>query len=384
MLRLQRYLLGELLASFALLALIITGIFVVGFLLQSLNRYPEASVSALLSAAPLVVAVALPITLPMSFLTACLLGYGRFSDDNEFIAFQMGGISPWHAAAPAVCAATLLSVGMIELGCEVTPTLKAESKSIFRGEIREQLERMRTSTATSFKFRDMEMSWASRDGDLYRDVFITFTSGGSSSAGGQNKPRTTNRAVAARATVRLTDESPLQLVVTLGDAKMTVDSGGGESTQFRARSIPVYIPVEQDSRPETKSKDEMRSSELFYRVQRLAPTLTVGAKLDADQKDRWELFRKYQGEYWRRIALGLSPLVFALLGVPIGLLVRRGSRAQALVFALFIALPVYYPLLLWGDNLAAMGKLPAALALNLANIVLASVGLGLTYRLVTR
>jgi lipopolysaccharide export LptBFGC system permease protein LptF len=146
----------------------------------------------------------------------------------------------------------------------------------------------------------------------------------------------------------------------------------------------VVVPVGLDALTDTKSKDEMRSSEIYYRIVRLEPTLARGLPTDAEDIKRWDQYRKLKGEYWRRIAFALAPLVFALLGVPLGLLVRRGSRAQAIVIAIFIALPVYYPLLLWGDNLSAMGKLPAALALNLANILLGAVGLILLGRLVTR
>jgi lipopolysaccharide export system permease protein len=377
-LRLQRYLLGELLASFALLAMIITGIFVVGVMLQFLERFPHASLSALAIATPSLVAVALPITLPMSFLTACLLSYGRFADDNEFLALQMGGINPWHAAAPAVCAGALLSVGMVELGGEVTPRLRAAPRAIARGEIRQQVARMRSSPATSIKFGDMEMSWKSRDDDIFRDVFLTWTTWDA-----ERRADTTKRAHADRARVRLTDSSPLSLVVTLGDVSMEDDADPAQTTATQAGSLEVVIDVEEDGRTATRSKDAMRSSELWYRVARLEPTLLPAGTSVSDDK-RLEQHRKYLGEYWRRIAFGLSPLVFALLGVPLGLLVRRGSRAQALVLALFVALPVYYPLLLWGENLAALGRLPPALGLNLANLLLGAVGLCLCGRLISR
>jgi lipopolysaccharide export system permease protein len=379
LLRLQRYLLGELLASFVLLALIITSVFVVGAILQLLQKFPEASPAALFEASPFFVAIALPVTLPLAFLTACLLGYGRFADDNEFLAFQMGGLNPWHAVAPAVCMAAVLSAGMMELGSEVTPSLKTTTKAIARGEIRQQIARMRTSPTTSVKFESLEMSWQSRDGDIYRDVFLSWSSWDS-----QHKTRTTRRAHAERATVRLTEGSPLQVVVTLGDLTMDVESDSAQATSTQARSMEVIVDVEQDARDDTRSKDEMRSSELYYRIARLEPTLGRGLPSDLEDLRRWEQYRKFQVEYWRRIAFALSPLVFALLGVPLGLLVRRGSRALAIALALFIALPVYYPLLLWGDNLASLGKLPSALALNLANLLLGAIGLCLVGRLVTR
>jgi hypothetical protein len=274
----------------------------------------------------------------------------------------------------------VLSLGMFELGSDVTPRLKTMTKAIVRGEIRQQVDRMRTSSSTNMKFGDMEMSWRERDGEVFRDVFLSW-----STWNADRKTRDTRRAHAERATVRLTDDLPLQLVISLGDLSMDVESDAAASTATRARSMDVIVDVDEAVRVDnTKGKDEMRSSELYYRVARLEPTLGRPGVSEEDDKKRWEAYRKYKVEYWRRMAFALSPLVFALLGVPLGLLVRRGSRAQAIVLALFIALPVYYPLLLWGDNLAAMGKLPAELALNLANLLLSAVGLCLLGRLVSR
>ena len=105
--RLQRYILAELLAAFALIALIITGVLFAAMMLRFLHQLPDLGLLSVLQAAPYIAPAAFPITLPLSFLVACLLTYGRFSDDNEFLALQMGGIHPWHAAAPAMASATV-------------------------------------------------------------------------------------------------------------------------------------------------------------------------------------------------------------------------------------------------------------------------------------
>ena len=376
MLRLQRYLLGELLAAFALVLLIITGIFLAGSMLQILQKFPELSIFALLQSVPLFLGLALPITVPLSFLIACLLSYGRFADDNEFLAFQMGGLSPRHAVAPAICAAACVSIATLGLACDLNPMLTSAKKSILRGQIREQVERMRSPSATNVKLADMEMSWDGRDGEWYENVFLTWTTATQSTDGSQ-KIKKTNRATAERATVKLTDETPLRLVITLVRVKMPADNGSSMSV-IEAGTLPVVIDL-GDDRADTKGRDEMRSAEVYYRMVRLEPMLGK-----ARQSAEWRSWRSFAGEYWRRVALGLSPLAFALLGVPLGLIVRRGSRALALVLALVVALPVYYPLLLWGDNLVRQDVLPPPLGLNLPNLLLAGIGLVLIRRLCTR
>lgn len=377
MLRLQRYLLSELLATFTLIALIATAVFLSGTLLQTIQRFPQSSVLALLEAAPLFVGLALPVTLPLSFLMACLLSYGRFADDNEYVAFQMGGLSPRHAVAPALFSATLVSVFTVALCCDVNPSLTSAKKAVLRVQVGEQLERMRTSAGSGdVRIGDLEMSWSGRRGDWYLGVALTWTTE-KVSDNGQDRTKVSNNAQAREATLRLTDETPARLLVKLVDGRLPVGAGDG-MTVYAAKTSDIVIDIE-DYNASGRGKDEMRSADLYYRMLRLEPILGQHR-----QSNEWRAYRLLAGEYWRRIALGLSPLAFALLGVPLGLLTRRGSRAQALVVAIVVALPVYYPLLLFGDSLSRRDVLPPGIALNLANVVLGAIGVGLLARLATR
>jgi lipopolysaccharide export LptBFGC system permease protein LptF len=189
--------------------------------------------------------------------------------------------------------------------------------------------------------------------------------------------RTTSRATAREATLALTNESPARLAVTLVDGA-TSDTGGGGYTEGRAKRQRIFIDLEDD-RASSKRIDEMRSTELYYRLARLEPAL--GRQR---QTKEWRTWRDFAREYWKRVALGLSPLAFALLGC------RSASSRGAdrgpllLVIALVLALPVYYPLLLWGENLARLDILPASIAMNLPNFVLGGTGVFLIWRLVTR
>ena len=65
-----------------------------------------------------------------------------------------------------------------------------------------------------------------------------------------------------------------------------------------------------------------------------------------------------------------------------GLWSAKGSRASAFLLALVVALPVFYPLLRLGQNLAEEGKLPAPIALMVGNVVLAIAGLVFLARVV--
>jgi lipopolysaccharide export LptBFGC system permease protein LptF len=372
LLRLQRYLLRELLLSFILVTLLVTGIITAAFMLQAIGRYPEATLGTLGQGVPIFLSLVLPITVPLSLLMACLLTYGRFADDNEFLAFQMGGVHPWHAIAPAVAASIAVSLITTALTCDINPLLTSEKKTLFRGAIEQSVAKMRSPSVTNVKINDMEMSWSGRDGEWFTDVLLTWTTELPAGPDGQ-KTRKTNRVTAERAAVKLTDETPMRLAVTLVGAEIPMESSSG-----KAGSWSFFVDLVQD-RAEGKGKDEMRASELYYRMLRLEP------QLGRDKgTEPWRAWRNFAGEYWRRMALGFAPFALALLGVPLGLLARRGSRSQALVVALIIAVPVYYPLLLWGDNLSRLGYLHPAPALLMGDLLIAAAGVALIWRVQSR
>ena len=379
MIRLQRYLLGELLAAFLLVCLIVTGIFLAGSLLQFLHRYSELGVGSLLAAAPLIVPIALPITVPLSYLVACLLTYGRFSDDNEFLAMQMGGIHPWNAVAPAILAASVLSVGTLWLNADVNPRMTLLKKSVARREVEQLLRAIQEPSVTRLQLGELEMSWAGREAAPHKVVLKSLKVGEEPEGGGERVIRA-YQLQARRARLSLHDEPRMQLVVDVEDARMPVEDATGR-TVMTVRSAPIGIDLDRlvgvSPLLSSKGADEMRAEELYYRMHRLSAAAERN-RTSSEMKQ----YRRFAAEYWRRIALGLSPLAFTLIGVPLGLLSARGSRWTAVVIALGIALPVYYPLFLLGENLAKSGTLPIALALNLPNVALGATGLVLLRRVV--
>jgi lipopolysaccharide export system permease protein len=78
----------------------------------------------------------------------------------------------------------------------------------------------------------------------------------------------------------------------------------------------------------------------------------------------------FRAQYHRRLALPFAPLLFAVLGVGLG--VRRTRTARSWGFlACAILTAAYYTLLSFGEFLGESGRLPSALALWLPNAVFA-------------
>lgn len=374
MLRLQRLLLRELLTSFLLLLLIVTGVFVAGTMLQALHRYADVGLVALLRSLPLAFPQAFVATAPVSFLMACLLTYGRFSDDNEFLALQMGGLHPWHAVAPALLSGVGLCFLTLYFGTTAAPLSKLAQKEMLKDQVEllvSQLEDPRRRSI--WPNEKLQMSWSGRDDEgWYENVLLSLRY---SPMDGEDSGDETRLIAADRAALQTSQDDDQGLVLTLVlEGAEFQDGAAGSRTLVRHERIPFQLPVaaitdvprsEQD-----KSRDEMRSTELLYRMQR-------GTTDD-------KLMRKWATEFWSRFSIGLSPLALGLLGAVLGLVGAKGTRGGAVVAALVIAMPVYYPLLLWGENLSLSGALPSPLALSLGNLVVGTAGVLLLVRVVRR
>lgn len=372
--RLQRHLLFELLAAFVLIALIVTGVLFSFMLLQFLHKATHLDMTSVLAAAPYIVPLTFPITLPLAFLVACLLTYGRFSEDNEYLAAQMGGMHPWHVVAPAALAAACLSCFVVRLNTDVIPYATLAKKEIARGQIRQILARVDDPTREDLQFNDFTMSWSGRDERGLKDVLISWTALREDGPGAPSV-RVPYRARASRGRVDASRLGQDLLVLDLDDFEMQ-DRKGDQVTYVRETNRQVALDLDDvlGTPPSKKSKgiDEMSSSQLRYRAARLDDVLAAAP--GAPEGDAVAYLRKLRSEYWKRIAMGIAPLAFALVGAGLGLSGRRGTRMAAMVTAVVVALPVYYPLLLVGENLALSGKLAPALALNVCNVVLAGGG----------
>ena len=81
-----------------------------------------------------------------------------------------------------------------------------------------------------------------------------------------------------------------------------------------------------------------------------------------------------------RIAFPAACLVFALLGVPLGVRPRRGGRAAGLIVALAL-IGGYYFLFVYGDHTAEQGRIAPWMGVWAANIAALAVGLVFFYRI---
>ena len=112
------------------------------------------------------------------------------------------------------------------------------------------------------------------------------------------------------------------------------------------------------------------------RVKNLKEELTLKTKTvyNADKK-----IRRHQIEWFYKITMSLSCLVFFLIGAPLGAIIRKGGLGMPIIVSVFTFI-VYYILDTSGTKLAREGEIPVWWGTWMSTAVLAPLGIFLTYQ----
>jgi lipopolysaccharide export system permease protein len=153
------------------------------------------------------------------------------------------------------------------------------------------------------------------------------------------------------------------LVLRLAEGDVHRSDGAGEGyTLIGFDRAEIAVGVEQSIWRKNRfrsPKEELTPSELWQ----------AGVEAKANGSDP----RPFWMQFHVRLGQALSPLAFALLGVPLAL-ARRGlvrGRGYAVALVGYVAYYVLYRAL---ENLGSQGKLPLLLAGQLPNLLFAALG----------
>jgi LPS export ABC transporter permease LptG/LPS export ABC transporter permease LptF len=296
----------------------------------------------------------LGFTLPMAMLVGVLIGLGRLSADSEIVALHASGVSMRRLLLPigVLALATALITSMM------TFWLSPASIHALRG-----LEQVLLSSQAPFAVQPRVFDERFPGFVLYvqdveaaathwRGVFLVSTGGTPGSA------------------ITIAGDATLVAVPGAegGKDRLDLHLGSGSTHEYDSHQPDRYSVTTfgQSDIPVDISTAVVRAN---------PPALTLSEKsMVTLLRTRGPGWREARVELHRRLAFPAACLVFALLGVPVGVRPRRGGRATGMILTL-VLIGGYYFLFVTGLRMAQQGVVAPWAGVWAANIAAALIGL---------
>lgn len=294
----------------------------------------------------------LVFTIPMAFLLAVLLAFGRLSTDNEIIVLKASGMSLAQIIPPVLLCGMVVAFLALAASCIGVPW----GNSAFKELSFQVLKRNITATIREKVFWDdipgvvMYIDRYDEQNHRLHGVII-------------NDGRVPERA----------------MTIFARDGMVAADPAGGQTVQLTLHNGSIH---------------SAGTAGLYRLVHFGEYSMTIGEKgqgkdSSRNEPDMWlgELEKaianpatpeknrlKMLSEYHSRFTFPFATLVFAILAVPLGIQNRRSGKSGGFTVSIAIIL-AYYVLMSVARTLAERGTLPPALLLWLPNLLFLAAGL---------
>jgi len=331
------------------------------------------------------------LTVPMSLLFGILIAVGRLSSDSEIVAMRALGISTRTIYRPVFffsAAIFLLNLYLINF---VMPKGNQQFVAL-------RAELMTSSAEKAVKprvFHDQydDLMIYVNDVDpatgLWKGVFVA-------DSRGTTEDPTTPAEMANQITAPQQDDDEITSLSQSGSGQRIIAAGSGNLAVIgpkkeiwmnlndaethiwdpskpdrydytRNKTQRIRLPdsgTDFDSSSIARSLREMNLRELIDQERNLRKSIT--------EQDR--VTRNFaRVEIHKKFAIPFACIAFGVLGLPLGITNRRGGKSSG--FSLSIAIVLfYYVTIINGEQMAGAGKIPAAVGMWTANLVLLLLG----------
>lgn len=343
--KIHRYIAREVGVPTLLALVVFTFVLLMGRILKLMELVVNKGVPAIeiLQLFSFLIPTFLVITLPLAFLLGVMLGFGRLSSDSEIIALKASGVSLYYMFRPVLVLAVLtaLLTGLLTL------VLGPAGNRAFR----EQIFNIAAKRANvgiqphifNAEFDDLVLyiDEEDKENNIFKGVMIS-----------DQRTGTSPSIIFAQQGRIFSDPEALTLTLRIENGAIHRATPGKEADQIiRFSTYDVNLNMGQqleqaEKRPPKPA--EIRSHEL---AKALFPDSGTSPKNP-----------KMAIEFHSRLIFPLAPLLFALVGVPLGVHSQRSGRSGNFSIALFVFLSYYLSLSL-AETLVVESNFPAALSL---------------------
>lgn len=284
-------------------------------------------------------------TFPMSMLLATLLTFGRLSSSSEITAMKSCGIGFFRIATPAIILGFFVSIAAILFNEHVVPWANTAYRNVVYYEIQGN---------TGAKSQDHIILKDIKDGQIQRLLYARRYDADSQSL--QNVTLQEFNDAGKVSHVENAEYAEYEGKEWIMHNGMLYDISDGESEhtlRFNTQVLPISASPRQIVR-EQKDPEELTMKELKAQI-RIMKTQYVDTN-------------KLETELYQRITVPMASLIFALIGVPLGLQPTRNSSSAGFAMSVIIIF-FYYALMTMANAIGRSGALSPMLAVWIPNIV---------------
>ena len=295
-------------------------------------------------------------TFPMSMLLGVLLTFGKLSSSSEITAMKSCGISFSRIAAPAIFLGVIVTAIAILFNEHVVPWANTAYSNVLYYEIQGN---------TTMKSQEHVVIKDIEKGEIRRLVYARFFN-----ADNQTLQAVTmqdfdeNGQLKRVENAEYAEWSGKEWTLHNGILYDVGETGGDHTMRFVKQVLPIAAAPKQIMR-EQKKPEELTMKELKAQI--------------AIMKTQFVNTSKLETELYQRITVPMASLIFALIGVPLGLQPTRNSSSMGFALSVIIIF-FYYAIMTLANALGRGGILPPAFAVWIPNIVGLLAGMILIHR----
>lgn len=357
-----RYMLKELGGPFFASLFVLTIILAAGNIIQTADMVMNKGVSFIqvVKVFLLFLPYVLIFTIPISVLSAILLGFGRLSSDNEVTALRTNGVSIVKIVLPVMMCGLLISLISVPLNDKILPQSEfAARKLVKRIGIKHPTVLLEPGVFVK-GFENYIIFIHSVKGNILKDIRIYQPQKG--------KPTRTIVAKKGRI-IPLPDENSVKLKLVDGTADEIAPDNPDEFYKLSFKDYYMTLNLENsaDTKNIQKKPREKSIKELLAEIRELKREGVSVIPLSI--------------ELHKKLALAFSSLIFVLAGIPLAITTHRREKfiGYGLAITLFL---LYWGIMLSGIAIALRDIVPPWLGVWSANVLILILGLCMFRRII--
>ena len=295
-------------------------------------------------------------TFPMSMLLATLLTFGRLSSSSEITAMKSCGISFGRIAAPAIFLGVIVTVCAILFNEHVVPWANTAYNNVVYYEIQGN---------TELKSQDHIIVKEITGGKMQRLIYAReYKAAEEILEGVTMQVFNEEGKVTHVENATFAEWRNKEWIMHDGMIYDLADDQRTHTMKFDRQLLPVKASPRQIVR-EQKKTEELTMSELKAQIEIM--------------KSQYANTNKLETELYQRITVPMASLIFALIGVPLGLQPTRTPSSMGFALSVVIIF-LYYAIMTLANAIARSGAIPPIYAVWIPNIIGLLSGVVLIYR----